>query len=153
MNAIEEHSTQAETEKSYGNAINQKQDNTIEVPNSDDAEVAENALQIIRDILKDVVAPNRVSWAIQSRYISFRLDNNFWDILCRLKWSPYAKWISIRQYNSETKKVTQVERFNLEELNDIYKYATELRDITKETALWPSHTMRECYTKDFREYL
>ena len=76
---------------------------------------------IVKSILREVVAAERIAMRDRVQYCSILLDDNQLKVICRLRFNRSRKYVGIM--NSEKKE----ERIKIETLDDIYQYADQLK--------------------------
>jgi len=76
---------------------------------------------IVKSILREVVKPNRVFQRDTLSYFGILLDDNNRKPICRLYFSTPQKYIGIIVENKKEIK------YKIDDLNDIYKYADQLK--------------------------
>lgn len=79
-------------------------------------------MHIVRAILRGVVNPRRIVMRDNQSYCAILLDDNNRKPVCRLRFNNSEK-LAIGIFNSEKTE----ERFPLEQLDDLYTYAEQLR--------------------------
>lgn len=126
-------------------AIGQYAGNSENQPNTTDFTPQgdhDELLVTVQSILGDIVSSNRVVWKENQQYNTIRLDGSEWSPICRLKYTQWAKWISITHWDEETERMSQGEKHPMESPQDIHKYANELRTIVQQMLTWHSHKER-----------
>ena len=90
------------------------------------------AYSIVRDILKDTVATERVTYADFKTYFTIRLDDNEWFPIVKTKLTANTKWIVVSKYTSNYKFYGDLSKKNwIDNLEDIRIYAKDIRDVVK----------------------
>lgn len=80
---------------------------------------------IIKSILREVIDPNRIFTRDVVAYCGILLDDNKNKIICRFYFNnPQSKKIELFDYQADERKP---EKFSIENLNDIYKYADRIK--------------------------
>lgn len=79
-------------------------------------------LHMIRSILRDVVNPRRIVMRDSQSYCAILLDDNNRKPVCRLRFNNLQK-LSLGLFNDKKEE----ERVSLENLDDLYKYAEQLK--------------------------
>ena len=79
-------------------------------------------LHMIRSILRDVVNPRRIVMRDSQSYCAILLDDNNRKPVCRLRFNNLQK-LSLGLFNDKKEE----ERVSLEHLDDLYKYAEQLK--------------------------
>ncbi|MBD1866113.1 type I restriction enzyme HsdR N-terminal domain-containing protein [Cyanobacteria bacterium FACHB-471] len=80
---------------------------------------------IVKSILREVVDPSRIIHRDVQSYFGILLDDNKLKPICRLHFNtPSNKRIGLFEHGGEEK---QEEKFNVEKIDDIYKYASQLK--------------------------
>jgi predicted type IV restriction endonuclease len=80
---------------------------------------------IVKSVLREVIDPSRIAYRDVQSYFGILLDNNNRKPVCRLHFNnSNAKRIGLFGQGDDEK---QEEKFPIENLNDIYKYAEQLR--------------------------
>jgi hypothetical protein len=79
-------------------------------------------LHIVRSILRDVVNPRRIVMRDSQSYCAILLDDNNRKPVCRLRFNNLQK-LSLGLFNDKKEE----ERVSLEHLDDLYKYAEQLK--------------------------
>jgi hypothetical protein len=79
-------------------------------------------LHIVRAILRGVVSPRRIVMRDNQSYCAILLDDNNRKPVCRLRFNNTEK-LAVGIFNSEKTE----ERFPLEQIDDLYTYADQLR--------------------------
>lgn len=79
-------------------------------------------LHMIRSILRDVVNPRRIVMRDSQSYCAILLDDNNRKPVCRLRFNNLQK-LSLGLFNEKKEE----ERVALEHLDDLYKYAEQLK--------------------------
>lgn len=88
-------------------------------------EEEKEAYFIIKNLLKDVVSPDNITYKDTASYLNILYQNNTWRWICRLRLSENRKSLIIPDEN----KKEQV--FQLESLYDIEKYKEQLTEVLK----------------------
>ncbi|WP_419787298.1 type I restriction endonuclease [Pseudodesulfovibrio sp.] len=78
---------------------------------------------IVKSILRETIAPERIFMRDKQSYCGIICDDNNRKPLCRLHFNTTQKYLGL--FDAEKKE----ERKPLDSLNDIYKYANELKEI------------------------
>lgn len=79
-------------------------------------------LHMVRSILRDVVNPRRIVMRDSQSYCAILLDDNNRKPVCRLRFNNLQK-LSLGLFNDKKEE----ERVSLEHLDDLYKYAEQLK--------------------------
>lgn len=74
---------------------------------------------IVKSILRNIIDVSRVSYKDRLNYFNVVLDNSKFKIICRMYLNGKNKSISFLTSDKE-------ERYEMESLNDIYKYADRI---------------------------
>lgn len=96
-------------------------------------------IDVVQDILKDIVQPQRVIWKDNLQYSTVRLDGQEWSPICRVKFTQWAKWITITHWDEDSDKMSQGEKHTIETPADIRNHADEIRHIVTQMLTWASH--------------
>lgn len=96
-------------------------------------------IDVVRDILKDIVPPQRVVWKDNLQYSTIRLDGLEWSPICRVKFTQWAKWITVTHWDADSEKISQGEKHAIETSADIRNHADEIRHIVTQMLTWASH--------------
>ena len=75
---------------------------------------------VVRAILREITAPKRVVMRDKQSYCGILLDDNNRKPLCRLHFNSAQKYLSL--FDTEKK-----EKFPIEGIDDLYKYAERLK--------------------------
>lgn len=81
-----------------------------------------DAYLIVKAILREIVAPGRVTMRDVKSYCSILLDDNNRKPVCRLHFNTSQKYLGVIGKNKEE------ERMPIDDLNDIYQYADQLKE-------------------------
>ena len=79
----------------------------------------------VKSIVREVVAPDRIVHRDTISYMSVVLDNSKFKQICRLYFNRSTKYVSL--INEEKKR----ERIKIDSIDDIYKYAGQLKAIAQ----------------------
>ena len=80
---------------------------------------------IVKSILREVVPAERITMRDRLRYCSILLDNSQQKCICRLWFNRSQKYVGV--FNPERKE----ERIPIEALDDIYRYADQLKAVVR----------------------
>lgn len=109
-------------------------DRSAEPPSEDDAGTNDNIVTtgdelegyyIVKSILRELVAADRIVMRDRINYCSVLLDDTQRKQVCRLWFNRSQKYLGI--FNSERKE----ERIPIEALDDIYRYADQLKAVVR----------------------
>lgn len=105
-----------------------KEESTISEENKSGIVTTEDELEgymIVKAILREVVDVSRVAYRDAQTYFAILFDDNNRKPICRLYFNGNKKYIVT--FDAEKKET----RHDIESLDDIYKYSTELKDVIK----------------------
>ena len=117
--------SQETTSKSSPATEAQQEEETPAMPKIITTEEEKEAYFIIKNLLKDVVSPDNITYKDTASYLNILYQNNTWRWICRLRLSENRKSLIIPDEN----KKEQV--FQLENLYDIEKYKEQLAEVLK----------------------
>ncbi len=83
------------------------------------------AYAIIKSILSDIVDPNRVTYRDNASYFNILIDDNIRKRICLLRLNRSQKYLVFVKDGKEEKN-------NINSINDIFKFANELKEKTNE---------------------
>jgi predicted type IV restriction endonuclease len=83
------------------------------------------AFFIVKNVLREIISSNRITYKDTESYFGILLDNNTWKWICRLYLSETQKYIIIPDENKKGIK------YNLEQIDDIYNYKEQLVQVIK----------------------
>lgn len=84
-----------------------------------------NGFNIVVDILKDIVADDRIVYRDTKSYLGILLDDNNRKPICRLRFNSENKYIGILNENKDEQK------FPLEKIEHIYRFDDEIIEAVK----------------------
>ena len=85
------------------------------------------AYDIVKDIVQDVIDPERVTLRDSRSYCSVLLDNTNRRPVCRLHFNRSQKFIGLFDGSEDSYGRRAEERVPIDSLNDIYSYADQIR--------------------------
>ncbi|MBN2381331.1 type I restriction enzyme HsdR N-terminal domain-containing protein [bacterium] len=102
-------------------------DEEEQIPESDKSKIVTTeeeieGYHIVKSILREVIDPKRVVMRDTINYLGILLDDNNRKPICRLYLNTANKYLALMDVQKKE------ERFLLESLNDIYKYAEQLKN-------------------------
>lgn len=90
-------------------------------------------LSRVRNILSDVVSPERIQLDVGKQYASIRLDGDVWYPILKCKLTDSTKWIVICQHNTETDHIYGriSDRRYISSVDSVKDFSEDIISITK----------------------
>lgn len=89
------------------------------------------ARDIVKDIVQDVVDPERITLKDNVHYSNVILDDNSGMQLCRFRFGEKQKRIGLFDGSRDSRGTQMDTRHNLESLSDIYNHAEQIRETAR----------------------
>ncbi len=87
---------------------------------------------IVKSILSEILDPNRVTIRDRKYYCGVLLDDNQYKLICRMHFNSKQKYFGLFDQKEKSKNGSKKEeKIQIDQLNDIYKYAERLRSTAK----------------------
>lgn len=116
----------------YSRRVDNSQSDTVCDGQIDTTADELEAFSIVKDILKNVVSQDRITYADFKTYFTIRLDGSEWFPIVKTKLTDNTKWIVISRFTNNYKFYGDLSRkIYLNSLDDIRIYSKDIQDVVR----------------------